>query len=143
LFVTYGLSELFGKESDDPAVSGWGLELTMRVPGSGSEPPAWPRVLLDQLAGYVYSSAAPFAAGHRFDARQPITGGKPKTRLTAVAFAVDPQLGGIDTPNGRVEFLVVVGISADELARMKASSTAEVLEELANENPLLTTDPNR
>ncbi|MDI9654077.1 suppressor of fused domain protein, partial [Burkholderia cenocepacia] len=30
-FVTYGLSELYAKESDDPAVSGFGFELTMRV----------------------------------------------------------------------------------------------------------------
>ena len=30
-FVTYGFSELYSKESDDPAVSGWGFELTFRL----------------------------------------------------------------------------------------------------------------
>ena len=54
-----------------------------------------------------------------------------------------PSLRPLDFSVDQGEFLVVVGISADELARMKASSTAEVLEEMANENPLLTTDPNR
>jgi hypothetical protein len=29
--VTYGLSELDGKESDDPLLSGWGFELTFRL----------------------------------------------------------------------------------------------------------------
>lgn len=29
--VTYGLSELYTKVSDDPSTSGWGEELTMRV----------------------------------------------------------------------------------------------------------------
>ncbi|GAA3863289.1 suppressor of fused domain protein [Tessaracoccus defluvii] len=30
-FVTYGFTELFGKETDDPETSGFGFELTMRL----------------------------------------------------------------------------------------------------------------
>jgi hypothetical protein len=30
-FVSYGLSELYRKESEDPEVSGWGIELTFRL----------------------------------------------------------------------------------------------------------------
>jgi hypothetical protein len=40
------LSELFAKEGDDPAVSGWGIELTMRSTGSDDDAPALPRVPL-------------------------------------------------------------------------------------------------
>jgi hypothetical protein len=32
--VTFGLTELFAKESEDPRVSGWGYELTLRTPAA-------------------------------------------------------------------------------------------------------------
>lgn len=144
LFLTLGLSELFDKESDDPAISGWGFELTMRIPRSGAEdqPPQWPLRLLNRLGSYVFSAAAPFAAGHRMAPGGPITGAD-NTRLTALAFAQDPELESISTPNGTVEFLEVVGITDGELAQMKATSTAAVLEPLALQNPHLVTDPSR
>jgi hypothetical protein len=117
LLVTLGLTELFAKESDDLEWTGWGLELTMRVPaGDPSQPPTWSLNLLQQLGNYVYSSGRWFEAGHRTRPGGPITG-KPDTRLTAIAFTEDPQLGSIDTPHGKMQFLQVVGITDDELAR--------------------------
>ena len=142
LLITFGLTELFGKDSDDPEVSGWGFELTMRVPATEAQPPAWALRLLQQLGRYVFSAGRPFADGHRMDPGGPITGA-PNTRLTAVAFAADPQLGTIDTAHGQVEFLTVVGITADEMAQMKETSTADVLGELAITSPLLITDAGR
>lgn len=142
LLVTFGLTELFGKDSDDPQVSGWGFELTMRVPAMEAQPPTWSLRLLEQLSRYVFSSGQPFDDGHRMDPRGPITGSA-DTRLTALAFATDPELGTIDTVHGSVQFLTVVGITADELARMKATSTAHVLAELAATSPLLITNADR
>jgi hypothetical protein len=143
LLVTFGLSELFGKESEDVEWSGWGFELTMRVPvHDASQPPPWSLNLLQQLGKYVYSSGRWFEAGHRMHPGGPITG-KPDTRLSAIAFAEDPQLGTIDTPHGKVQFLQVVGITDDELVQMKGSSTAKVLAELAASSPLLVTDITR
>jgi hypothetical protein len=142
-FVSYGLSELFAKESEDKAVSGWGFELTMRAVGADAEPPAWPRALLDRLGSVVYSSGRPFGVGHRLDAVSQITGGNPPTRLTCIAFTEDPKLGTIETPNGSVTFLAVVGITPDELAEMKASTTATVLDAMRSANPLLITSPLR
>jgi Suppressor of fused protein (SUFU) len=142
LLVTFGLTELFGKDSDDPQVSGWGFELTMRVPMGEAQPPPWALRLLQQLGRYVFSTGRPFDDGHRMDPGGPITGA-PDTRLTAVAFANDPQLATIDTPHGAVRFLTVVGITANELARMKATSTAHVLAELVATSPLLITDARR
>src|SRR4051794_9435935 len=50
-FVTFGLTELYEKESEDPAVSGWGFELTMRTPRleGDQQPPQWPMTLLARL----------------------------------------------------------------------------------------------
>lgn len=142
LYVTYGLSELFDKTSDDAAVSGWGIELTTRVVARAESPPAWPTVLLSKLGQYVYDTGNVFASGHRFDAQGPITGGDPPTKLVAVAFAPDPQLGSIETPNGSVAFLTAFGITRDELDRMQATTTFGVLAQLSPEG-LLVTDPGR
>ena len=64
-------------------------------------------------------------------------------RVAGLAFAVAPQLGAIETPNGRVELLTAVGVTADELERMQSTSSAAVLAELGRITPLLVTDPAR
>ena len=112
--VTYGLTELFAKESDEPEISGFGYELTMRVPRTGEDgPPDWPFELLAKFAGAA-RTGHDFAVGHRLQA------------------------------NGSFEFYELVGITPDELAEMQASSsTAAVVDRLAASNPLLITDPTR
>lgn len=142
LLVTLGLTELFEKVSDDLSRSGWGIELTMLVDGPDDAPPAWAVRLLEKLADYVDSTARPFASGHRMDPGGPITG-NPADRLTAVAFTQDPQLGSITTPHGNMDFLRVVGITADELADAQATTTAAMLADLMRMNPDLATDPTR
>jgi hypothetical protein len=144
LVVTFGLSDLFVKTSDDPEVSGWGFELTMRVPrdDADSAPPTWVVNLLTQLAEYVYRSGSPFADGHRMSPAGLGTD-RPDTAITALAFTTDPQLGEITTPFGAVTLLTVVGITDEELARAKASSTSAVIADLAASSRLLVTDTAR
>lgn len=143
LIVSLGLTELFDKVTDDPAVSGWGVELTLRVPlGDADIPPNWALNLLMRLGAYIFGSESCFGPGHRMDPGGPITG-EANTRLTALAFALDPELTGVDTPNGHVEFLTVVGITRAELDRMKRTSTDEVLDGLRAGSPNLITDPAR
>lgn len=148
-YVSYGLSELYvpGPE-DDPQRSGWGCELTLRVASDAAEPPPWAFTMLNEIAKWVNASATPLAPGARVDLRAPVTGHPhapeaPPTGLTVYAVTVDPELGGMDTPNGRVDFLQLVGVTGEEKAQMVASSTAAVLAGLARENPLLVTDPGR
>jgi hypothetical protein len=82
-----------------------------------------------------------FSVGHRLDSRSPIDGDE--SPFTALAFTLDPVLGTIATPNGRVDFLQVIGVTASELAEMKATSTESVLTRLAATNGMLVTDPSR
>jgi len=138
-FVTYGLTELYAKESDNPALSGWGYELAMRAPVS-EVAPEWPFGVLASLAGLTQSKGIVFGSGHRLETGHPLAG--LPTKLTAVAFTLDPQLGSIDTPHGKVDFLLVIGITTDELARMKATTTAAILEDLQRSTALVT-DPSR
>ena len=142
--VTFGLSELWAKQGEDPAVSGWGFELTLKVPRAEGEPapPPWATKLLKLVGDSVYRTGKPLAEGSRLDIGAPIT--MPViSSLLALALTGDATVPPVETPNGRVEFLQVVGITAAELERMKATSTSAVLEDLKQANPGLLTDPSR
>lgn len=143
-FVTFGFSELYEKESEDPEYSGYGFELTFRLArrADEQEPPAWAMNLLQNMARYVFSSGNIFASGHHLDANGPICLGA-DTKLTALAFTDDPELPAIDTPNGRVEFLQMVGITGDELEAMMSWNTNAFLRAAQDELPRYITDLSR
>jgi suppressor of fused len=138
--VTYGLSELHGKDTTDPETSGWGFELTFRVLDDG--PPGWAADLLTSLAAYVWASGHPFAAGHNIDLRGPIRLDS-NTGLTAALIVEDPVLGTLDGPLGRVQFLQVVGITAGELELCRSWTTDGVRDLLSRSDPLLVTRLDR
>jgi suppressor of fused len=142
--VTYGLSELFEKESPDKDVSGWGFELTFRLArGDGDdEAPEWASDLLTNLAAYVWESGHDFAHGDHVDLRGPIKLDA-ETAITAAAIVTDPTLATVRGPFGRVEFLQVVGLTADELELCRAWRTDAVLDLLTSANPLGVTDLDR
>lgn len=138
--VTYGLTELHAKESSDRYSSGWGFELTFRL--ASDEPPLWAVDLLASLAAYVWSSRHPFAEGHLTDFRGPIRLGS-STAVTAAVMVEDPGLGRLDGPFGAVEFLQLVGLTADELELCRAWNVDGVRELLARDSPLLVTALDR
>lgn len=155
MFVTYGLSDLYGTEpaesaevGDDPRVSGHGFELTMRTPrGEETTPPDWPFAMLNELGKQVRGKGRAINPGDRVDLRAPVTGHPqtdgPPSALSVFAFRLDPVLGVIDTPQGSVRFLQVVGVTAAEKAQMIRTSTDTVLTQLSWGNPLLVLDPAR
>ncbi|MDQ1832927.1 suppressor of fused domain protein [Massilia scottii] len=143
-YVTYGLSELYGKESGDPDYSGYGLELTFRLlalPGE-TEAPSWPFNFLQNLARYVFRTGNVFADGHWMTANGPIALGTP-TDICSMAFASDPGLPAIDTVNGRVEFLQVVGLTIEEERVGTQWAPKQLLEALLPHMPLWITDLGR
>ncbi len=142
--ITYGFSELYDKETDDPDVSGFGFELTMRLKRrpDEDEPPPFVLSFLQNLGRYVFESGNPFDVGHHIPLNGPICQGD-DTRIWAVALATDPQLPPISTPNGRVNFLQVVGITMDELSAILAWDTQKFLELARHALPLLVTDLRR
>ncbi|MGH9078100.1 MAG: suppressor of fused domain protein, partial [Acidimicrobiales bacterium] len=138
--VTAGLTELEYKETADPAVSGWGFELTLRV--VEAEAPLWAVDLLGALAAYVWTTGHPFAAGHHVDLGGPVKLGA-RSALSAAAVVVDPRLGPLAGPFGSVEFLQLVGLTADELEACRAWSTEGVLGLVRQVDPLLLTRLDR
>lgn len=142
--VTFGFSELYEKESENPDYSGYGFELTFRAARGQNEeePPAWALNLLQNMGRYVFNSGNIFASGDYLDANGPICLGA-DTQLTALAFIPDQELETLHTPNGRVEFLQMVGITEDELEAMKTWNTRGLLEAGKAELPGYITDLSR
>ncbi|NCT90489.1 suppressor of fused domain protein [Cellulomonas sp. APG4] len=145
-YVTYGLSNLFDDdEGDNDGCSGWGYELTWRVRADGTEEqaPGWPFTVLQRLAKWSSDSRFLLEEGSQVTIGHPITGypdtDGPDTPLTGVLLATDPQLGEIDTANGRVRFLQVVAVDADTLALAQGGGSQAVINRLLEQDPLLVT----
>ena len=142
-YVTYGFTELYEKENDNQSESGYGFELTFRLKrGDEQQPPAWPVSLLQNLARYVFSSGNVFGSGHHMNANGPIAL-ETDTQLTALGFRIDPELGELDSPNGRFTFLQVVGLTEDEMNAMMCWNGDKFLIELEKQIPLCITDLSR
>ena len=146
-YVSYGLSELFDKESDDADVSGFGFELTFRLAAAegsteADSPPTWPMSLLQNLARYVFQTGNVLEAGHHLDANGPIAAGH-TTALRHLAFVEDPQLPARDPPNGRLQSLQAVGLTDGEQGAILAWSTGGVLKALEPTMSLWITDLDR
>lgn len=142
--VSYGMTELYDKESDDADESGWGFEFTFRVARepTEAEPPGWALNVLQNLARYVFKSGNWFEPGHHMNLNGPIALDH-DTQIRAVAFVEDPELRTIDTPHGRVRFLQVVGLTLDEVRAAELWQVSSLLELLAPRLPLYVTDLGR
>lgn len=143
-YVSYGLTELYEKESDDTEESGWGFELTFRLrrATTDQDPPIWPINLMQNLARYVFSSGATFSSGHHMNANGPIALDR-ETKLTTLLFVDDPELTARATPHGRVRFVQVVGATLDELDAARAWNTDDLLALLAQHTPGWVSDLDR
>ena len=107
--MTYGLSEIYGKETDDPDISGYGMEFTMRLKKS-SIAPADEEAELRCVCGTMQKIARiTFSNGELFRANEYIYTGQTtgidrhqSSALTGFILVTDPKAWEIDTKNGRV-----------------------------------------
>ena len=147
-FVTYGFSELYYSEkSAGGEFSKFGFELTFRLKMEQEDDNIhWVCNLLQNLARYVFQSGKWFEEYHLIPANGPIRVGY-DTDITALSFALDPELGKIDTPHGEVSFLQIVGLTTNEFKQLEQnpapSETEKVIDNLRQDNGLLITDLQR
>jgi hypothetical protein len=143
-FVTYGLSELFDKVSEDAEHSGYGFELTFRLAcdSADTDPAIWVFSFLQNLARYVFQTGNVFADGQWTNLNGPICLGS-DTLIHAAAFVHDPELPAIDTPNGRVAFIQIVGLTNAEEAAGKQWQVHKLLDAFLPHMPLWITDVAR
>lgn len=123
-FVTYGLSELYEKESDDKEWSGYGMEFTFKLKkGCYIEEEQEIQCvcgLLQQIAKITFTSGEIFNAyeylytgqTEGIDARQ-------ISNITGFITIPDTKFSTLDTENGRVEFVEFIGVTNNELLALK------------------------
>lgn len=144
-FISYGMTELYEKESENPDESGWGFEFTFRLARDPAEeqPPVWAANLLQNLGRYVFQSGNWFEAGHHMNVNGPIAADRDDSEIRAVAFIADPELGEISTPHGKVVFLQVVGLATEEYEALRRWNGDGLMAALAPHLPLFVTDVDR
>ncbi len=153
-YVTYGFSNLYDdvddededdeeeEDNEETKDSGYGFELTFRLKKETQEPPVWPVNLLQNLARYVFSTGNCFDAGHHMSCNGPIALDT-DTKLMALGFCIDPELGEMDTCSGHVKFLQAVALTLDEMYAMMHWIGEKFLKELFCYIPYGITDLNR
>lgn len=119
-FITYGLSELYEKESDDEEYSGYGMEFTFKLKKDGLEDEEKEII---NIYNYLQAIARiTFTNGTLFEQYQSLSLGKnegidvnKKSLITDFIMVPDSKCEGIDTPNGRVNFVCFVGVTKNEI----------------------------
>jgi hypothetical protein len=133
------MSDLYAKESKESEDdwSGFGYEFTFRVAkNADNQPPLWPVEVMVSMARAAYKGED-FAAGHTVNIG-PIDDRK-ETTLTALLVVTDPAIPILDTPNGKVALLLLVGVEGPVRERALEIGTDAVLAELSAQNPDLVT----
>ena len=140
-YITYGFSEIYSKETDNPDLSGYGFELTFRLKfNNDSNTPTWPLNLLQNIARLVFDKGIGFISGQSINSGPIRT--EPSTNATGILFIEDPTLKKLSTTNGELTFLQIFGITADELNLINSSETEliQFIENQISSNRLLITD---
>ncbi|MFC9896837.1 suppressor of fused domain protein [Nocardia sp. NPDC127579] len=144
-YVSLGMSELYEKEWDNAAESGWGFEFTFRLARREGElrAPHWPVTFLQNLARYVFQSGKRFEPGHTIKSSGSIAAELPDSQIHAVGFVVDAELGAVQGPFGRVEFRQMVGLTMTEYRAALGGKLLGLLGGLSEQLPLYVTDMDR
>lgn len=149
MYVTYGLTELFEKTTDDPDISGFGFELSFRIPANADEkePPKWPLRLLQALGHHALENEGGFDSGHAINLGASLvpegTDGPADCALTGLICLPDPLLGKFGTVHGSVLILRLFGVTADELEGLEELELGELVGCIAELSPMAITDPGR
>lgn len=138
-FITYGLSELYEKESENIEYSGYGMEFTLKLKKNVKDEDAE----LKGICGILQAIARiTFENGELFKPYEYLYTGQTqgmdiemKSLLTGFITIPDTQLKTIETPNGRVEFVEFIGVTDAELQSIinKECNVKELYEKIGND----------
>ena len=136
-FVTYGISELYKKETDNKEISGYGMEFTFKLKKDNYENE---ESEIKNICGILQSFARiTFSKGELFNEYEYLYSGQTdgidankKSNLTGFITIPDNDFRPIDTPNGKVKFVEFIGVTDDELKaimdkKIKAKELYEML----------------
>ena len=123
-FVTYGLSELYEKESENKDISGYGMEFTFKLKKDNYENE---EDEIKCICNILQSIARlTFTKGEIFKPYEFLYTGqtqgidaKMKSNITGFITIPDTVFNPIDTPNGKLIFVEFIGVTNDELLSVK------------------------
>ena len=143
-YVTYGLSNVFDEdEGDNHGFSGHGCELTWRIRDEGgtAEAPGWPFTVLQRIAKWAVDDRFVLMEGRQIALNWPVSGypdtGGPDTPQTSLLLVTDPELGVIDTVNGRVDFVQLVAVDDQTVADIGELGGDAVVDRFRRQDPLM------
>lgn len=143
-YITYGLTDLHLKESEDEEYSGWGFELTfkLKVEIEKETCPKWPIQLLQAIARVTFSK------GILFDEFQTLPFAptvEEESTIQGLLFVLDNQLGERNSEFGKFNFLQIFGLTNAEFNGIKDKTLdrRELINKELESNPLLITELNR
>lgn len=119
-FVTYGLSELYEKESNNQDISGYGMEFTLKLKKDNYEDE---EAEIKCICGILQAIARiTFTKGELFKAYEYLYTGqttgidtKMQSNITGFITIPDNNFNSINTPNGTVDFVEFIGVTNEEL----------------------------
>ena len=136
-FVTYGLSELYEKESDNKEISGYGMEFTFKLKKDNSENE---ELEIKCVCGILQSLARiTFTQGEIFKSFEYVYTGqtagidaKQKSNITRFITILDSSVDSIETKKGKVDFVEFIGVTNEEIKAVhdKTLTVSELYERL-------------
>ena len=126
-FVTYGLSELYEKESDDKEWSGYGMEFTFKLKKGQRADEEQEEQEIKCVCGLLQQIARiTFKNGEIFNPFEYLYTGQTEgidsrqiSNITGFITIPDTEFQTLNTPNGRVDFVEFIGVTNNELLALK------------------------
>ena len=123
-FVTYGLSELYEKETDDTEYSGYGMEFTFKLKKDNDEDEEQEIKcvcgLLQQIARITFKNGEIFNPfEYLYTGQTAGVDSRKISNITGFITIPDTQFQTLNTKNGRVDFVEFVGATNNELLALK------------------------
>ena len=138
-FVSFGLTEIYEKECDDKEISGYGYELTLKLKKYDFENEEDELKcicgIFQMIARLVFKNGEVFGPDeYIYTGQTEGIDAKQRSNLTGFILVKDPTVNSIETPNGKVEFLELIGMTDSELKTLSTvESVKEIYAELGND----------
>lgn len=139
LVASRGFTELDEKVEDDPQLSGWGFEITCRLPARAkARDVAW---ALDRMQGFAdhFADAVSFLTPyHHVPAPA-----HAEDDIAGLVFVEDHELFMTRSRNGAFAFFQMIGLKSDEYEAVTAWDCRGLIDLVRERDPLLLLDPAR
>ncbi len=140
LVVSRGFTELEDKVEEDPDVSGWGFELTCRLPVRSQDHDfGWVLSWMQNIADYLADNATFLEPYHHM----PMYPATSEDEIAAIVFVDDIELAPTESRNGRLTFLQMVGLTSGEYEALQSWNGPSLVDLIHARDPLFLMDVER